>query len=83
MASPITFKRSPSRSQQRVSLTGSSQTFESLRRQRSKYLDNKFWRPYRNSTALAEQVYDLTHPDAVTFAELEREADLAGVSEPY
>ena len=82
MASPITFKRSPSRSQQRVSLTGSSQTFESLRR-RSKYLDNKFWRPYRNSAALAEQVYDLTHPDAVTFAELEREADLAGVSEPY
>ncbi|MGB3766537.1 MAG: hypothetical protein WA947_08255 [Phormidesmis sp.] len=83
MASPITFKRSPSRNQQRVSLTESSQTPESLSRRRSKYLDSKFWRPYQNSAALAQQLYDLTHPDEATFAELAREADLSRELEPY
>ena len=71
MAPPITFKRSPFKDQQRVSLTESSQTPVLSSRRRSKYLDSKFWRPYQNSAALAARVYGLTHPDEVTFAELE------------
>ena len=37
----------------------------------SKYLDNKFWRPYRNSDQLTQQVYQLTHPDYLAIAEQE------------
>ncbi len=49
------------------------------KQQSSSRLDNPHRRPYRNSEDLAQQVYELTHPDELTFAELEREADLAPV----
>ena len=52
------------------------------RKQRSR-LDSPNWRPYRNNEDLAQQVYELTHPDELTYAELAREAALALALEPY
>ena len=38
---------------------------------RSKYLDNKYWQPYRNNDKLAQRIYRLTHPDYLLQAERE------------
>ncbi|WP_038020304.1 hypothetical protein [Synechococcus sp. PCC 7335] len=46
------------------------------KKQRSTYLEDPRWRPYRNSPQLALQVYELTHPENVmTFDGLERSKD--------
>lgn len=62
----------PKRSPRRSSYT----PLQKDKRQRSSVLENKYWRPFRNSAQLALQVYELTHPEGVsTFEDLERETD--------
>lgn len=73
------------RSQPSINLAASeNRPTQTARKQRRSRLDNPYWRPYRNSEDLAQQVYALTHPDGVkTFGELAREADLARELRPY
>ena len=57
---------------------------QNARNGRNLYLNDRNWRPYRNSAELALQIYEMTHPDNVpTFADIEREANLARELEPY
>ena len=66
MVSSIRLRRSPTRTQR------NRRTSQVSKQQKdSKYLDNKFWRPYRNDDKLTQQVYRLTHPDYLELAELE------------
>ncbi|PZO16876.1 MAG: hypothetical protein DCF25_11825 [Leptolyngbya foveolarum] len=52
--------------------------------QRRSRLDNPYWKPYRNSDNLAQQLYDLTHlVGDHTFAELKKEAAIAEILKPY
>ena len=75
----ISSEESPTRSR-----TSNRPAQSTRKQQRNSRLDNPHWRPYRNSNELAQQVYDLTHPEnAQAFAELAREADLARELEPY
>ena len=78
MISLVQLRRSPTR-------TRTSDRPQSARRPvpRLCYLDDRKWKPYRNDPELALQIYDLTHPAAQTFAELEREAELADTLKPY
>ena len=53
-------------------------------RKRKSYLEDRSWRPYRNSPELAERIYDLTHPSgAATFADIERSKSTARLLKPY
>ena len=66
MVSSASLRQPPTRPQyrRRTSLPSDQQ-------RHSKYLDNKYWQQYRNNDRLAQQVYDLTHPDYLALAELE------------
>ena len=66
MVSSVSLRQSPVRRQysQRTSQLDSQQ-------KHSKYLDNKYWQPYRNDDKLAQQVYRLTHPDYLVQTEIE------------
>ena len=65
MTSPISIRRPTTRTQR------SSRTARTFEQRESKYLDNKFWRPYRSDDQLTQRVYQLTHPDYLDIAEQE------------
>ena len=67
MTAPVSFRRQTPRTQL------SPRTARTFQPRESKYLDNKFWRPYRNNDQLTQQVYQLTHPDYLVIAEQELE----------
>ena len=65
MTAPVSFRRQTTRTQR------SPRTTRTFQPRESKYLDNKFWRPYRNSDQLMGQVYQITHPDYLDIADQE------------
>ena len=69
MPSPVSFRRLTTRTQR------SPRTARTFQPRESKYLDNKFWRPYRCNDQLTQRVYQLTHPDYLDIAEQELRLD--------
>ena len=68
---PIALPSKPKRSPRRSSYL----SIQKDKRQRTSCLEDTRWRPYRNSTQLALELYELTHEAGSTFDELERKAD--------
>ena len=61
MTSPIRPNRLPERDRKRNGKVDLSYAASSKDRQ-SKFLDDRFWQPYRSKEELAQRIYDLTHP---------------------